>query len=1354
MADQLEKTYDPTRVQDEVLTWWADANAYHAEPNDPDRPNPYVIVIPPPNVTAALHLGHALNNTLQDVLIRWRRMVGDNAVWIPGTDHAGIATQTVVDKRLQAEGKPALKDYKKIEAETGNGREQFVAKVQAWKDEYEKRITEQLQAMGCSCDYQRQAFTMDEIRAKAVREAFFALFKDGLIYRGKRLVNWDPVTQTALADDEVEMETIDGHFWYMKYPIVEPTSRTREETVSPDPAHWRDTGQFVTVATTRPETMLGDTAVAVNPNDPQHAQLIGRHVRLPIVNRIIPIIGDDYVVIPDPDSSDDKARFASGFLKVTPAHDPNDYEIGQRHDLPIINVMAPDATISKDHGWTDWDQTAPDPFCEQLPGMDRYEARKAIVQWFEQQGLMDQVRDYRHAVGHSYRSHVAIEPYLSDQWYVKVTDDRLSGAALRAMAEDQRTSTEPGDTTSHARSQQDRARSQQSRAPQEAGFPCPGEQAFPAAYLLTFTTYGTWLQGDERGWVDAANNAFGEPVPIGDEQQDRRIFNECGQGQYTLDESAREGVLSAMLETARFRGWTMHALHVRTNHVHAVVSAYEKPEKVMSDLKSYATRRLREIGLAQSDENVWTRHGSTRYLWKDGAVAAAVGYVSQGQGEALNPPAYVGSHTDTQTSAGGQFSRLPLPHGRGSVGNGCGAAYQGQLRFVPERYARTFQTWHENIRDWCISRQLWWGHRIPVWSFDARGENPDVLEDLDEYRNKLQNLFDRYAAAHRLGGGEGSAYHVFVSKENWQFFVCCRTEEAGTLLELIDRSQPQVAFRNPGQGRPTSTVPALGQDANSHEIAYQIGQMAHRFTRDPDVLDTWFSSALWPLSTLGWPDDTAELATWNPTSVLSTAREIITLWVSRMVMFNIYFRGGVPFYDVFIHAMIQDGEGQKMSKSLGNGVDPLDIIHSHGADAMRFTLAKMTTHTQDVRMPVDLIDPHSGKTFQPTMTRDKAGHIVAASVQESPFAKGKKMVTSYGLASGEALPTEAMPLARNTSSKFDEGRNFCNKLWNAGRFALGTLGGGAGESQDESGQDPRSKNVGFGVEGATAASAMRLADRWIISRLARTIGVVDEALSKYEFNRYAQQVYDFFWRDLCDWYLEAIKPVIREGGDAAMQAQLVLGACLDASLRILHPIAPFITERLFGHLNSVQPSRGLPGLSIPPSELCMRAAWPQVEPGCVDDEAEQQFDTAQQIITAIRDTRNTYKVPPRQKLDVSVRCGQSVMDQIRPLIEHFAAVGCVEVGNTVDRPDDAAAAVVGEIQLFLHGLVDADEERKRLTKREAELVGNEKALAGRLNNKGYVEKAPAHLVEQTRNQLAEVQAELETVRRNLAALGD
>jgi valyl-tRNA synthetase len=1089
---ELAKQYRPEDVEAAVAKRWLDADAFHACP-DADG-DPYSIVIPPPNVTAALHMGHALNNTLQDILIRWHRMLGDNTLWMPGTDHAGIATQTVVDKRLQAEGQPALKDYKKIEAEGQNGREQFIEKVQAWKDEYEGVITGQLKSMGCSCDWERQRFTMDPQCAKAVREAFFRLFKDGLIYRGKRLVNWDPATQTALADDEVESQDVDGHFYYMKYPVIDDDGKA--------------TGEHVTVATTRPETMLGDTAVAVNPRDTVRGKFIGKRVELPIVGRHIDIIADEYVVMPDTsggESDDAKAKMASGFLKVTPAHDPNDWEIGQRHALDVINVMAPDGSISKDHGWDDFDNwlnsaTADKATLDALLGQSREQARKTVVKWFEAKGLMEEIKPYRHAVGHSYRSHVAIEPYLSDQWYVKVTDDRLRGAAIDAMVSEQR-------------------------------------------------------------------DALLEPYVY-----DRKLSREQ--------------------------------------------TANDAPDKLRPE----------------------------------------------------------------------------------------DAEWHDQLRFYPERYARTFQSWHENLRDWCISRQLWWGHRIPVWSY----------KNIDELENKALD---------------------------WECFVDWCDAHHG------ERIAYQQGLFNTQTGEECSApfIPEHGYicvlDAEDTEAIQFIE--SYGFAQDPDVLDTWFSSALWPISTLGWPEDTAELQTWNPSNVLCTAREIITLWVSRMVMFNTYLHGKLPFTDVFIHAMIQDGHGQKMSKSLGNGVDPNDIIHSHGSDAMRFTLTSMTTQTQDVRMPVDMVCPHTQKMFTPKFVITGAHQSkVAAPVQDSPFAKGKQMVSSFGLATGQAKPSEPggdMPLARNTSEKFDYGRNFANKLWNATRFALSKL-----EEADKSGTS----------EGGNFGATMNLADRWILSRTARTIEDVNNALGSYDFHNYAGRLYQFVWNDVCDWYIEAIKPTI--GTPEGARSRQVLAVVLDVSLRMLHPTMPFITERLWEALSEVAPKRGVRGLDPDENELLVTADWPVADRALVDLQAEDLFERLRTLVTMVREVRAVNKVPPRECVEVSVKLAEELVGQIgenKGLVESLANVKLVAVGADLEKPADAAVIVRPLAEVYLHNQLDADAEKTRLTKHLADVTGQIKNLEGRLSNEKYTRKAPAHLVQESRDKLAGMKRERDAVEKQLGELG-
>ncbi len=1093
LPSPLPTRYLPAEHEDRVRTRWDEAAAFHADPRRvlEGRAAPYCILIPPPNVTAALHLGHALNNSLQDVLCRAHRMMGFETLWMPGTDHAGIATQTVVEKRVLAEEGKRRTDFT---------REEFVAKIQAFKDEYEATITDQLKRIGCSCDWPRQRFTMDEVCARAVREAFFRLFRDGLIYRGKRLVNWDPVTQTALADDEVEMEEVDGHFYYLRYPLVHKPANPADPRDAQEvtwgelaargypgaDAHEPDDNAWLTVATTRPETYLGDTAVAVNPKDPRAISLRGLFVQLPLVGRIIPIVEDDYVVMADAKSEDAKARFATGFLKVTPAHDPNDYEIGRRHDLPIINVMAPDASISDRHGWSDVGDAAI------FLGKSREEARDLVVREFHARGLLERTVPYRHAVGHSYRSHVPVEPYLSDQWYVKVTDDSLRGAALRAMAPDQRTT------------------------------------------------------------------------------------NVCS------------------------------------------------------------------------------------------------------------------SSDDT-------------------------------LRFHPDRYARTFEHWHENLRDWCISRQLWWGHRIPVWHRRMTIKRGDSAE----------------------AGEFGACGLDHLARGEYEHGALRARDETG------DEVDPREVLRRDREKDRTFDLFVCydGSDPRDAQRLVEAG-----FTQDPDVLDTWFSSALWPLSTMGWPDadaaarDTgiddfpALLPAFNPTDVLCTGRDIITLWVSRMVMFNRYFldegagTGRLPFRDVYIHPIIQDGHGQRMSKSLGNGVNPLDIVHSHGADALRLVLCQAATATQDVRMPVDLVCPHCAHTFEPAWATTPAGHRVAAPHQACP-ACSKKMVTSYGVAGGHAKPTADAPLAMNSSTRFDAGRNFCNKLWNASRFALSIL------------EKPGEHDTGESV----AHASLSLVDRWMLSRLDSAVHACEQAIAGYQFAAYAQAAYDLLWRDFCDWYLEAIKPTV-----AASRAQRsVLAHVFEATLRILHPMIPFVTEAIFERARAVG-ADPLEGITLAPARkggLLATAGWPILDDDLHDESAEREFERIRALITAIRDVRSQHQTPPKRRIRLHAPADiVRLLASTEPIVQTLAGLHTV----TADAPDGPSVSFRFEgHELRLGDLadaVDAGAERERLSKRIADLDRSIGALEQRLANPGYTDRAPAHLVQQTRDQLDRARAERDAAAGLLEAL--
>ncbi|MFO0855721.1 MAG: class I tRNA ligase family protein, partial [Phycisphaerales bacterium] len=1070
-----------------------------------------------------------------------------------GTDHAGIATQAVVEKRVMKEEKKRRTDF---------SREDFVAKIQAFKDEYEATITNQLKKTGCSCDWDRQRFTMDDQCAAAVREAFFILFRDGLIYRGKRLVNWDPVLQTAVADDECYDEEIDGNFYYLRYPLVhalalEPGTphagfgKGHTHDVAPRPVTWDelaargypdaeshpgDQQAWLTVATTRPETYLGDTAVAINPHDPRAKALRGIFAELPLVGRVIPIIEDSYVVLPEryardeEEKNDPKAKMATGFLKVTPAHDPNDYEIGQRHKLNMINIFSPDGKISDKHGFSDVGDA------HLLVGLPREKARAKVVEEFKARDLFEGSKPTRHSVKHSDRSKAIIEPYLSDQWYVKVTDPRMAKAANEALVSSQRTTTPTNSTN-------------------------PTRERGPTS-------------------TDSAHRA-GSPA------------------------------------------------------------------------------------------------------------------------------------SSASTSA----------HAAGSSGT------EGSLTFFPERYAKSYEHWHDNIRDWCISRQLWWGHRIPVWSTIVDGTRSDFNDGADSPVGHLissdvdeMSLDEGNYIARLVDTSTGEVFHPTYDSEDLVNFVRGRHVKVYVCVRDENRDKAFLAHLENWGG----------------------------LERDPDVLDTWFSSALWPLSTLGWPDPTkfnaalnkGLLEAFNPSQTLCTAREIITLWVSRMVMFNGYLKGrgtgtpafqagsggaadkstsdtlahlpgleswgtrDVPFHHVFIHAVIQDGEGRKMSKSLGNGVDPLDIIATHGADAMRFTLCHMATNTQDVRLPVK---------------KDANGN--------------------------------------NTSEKFDLGRNFATKLWNAARFALSMIGSRDEETKtrrDEvSSSTPTTSSLNLSVSSS-------LLDRWMLSRLAAGSAAANAALENYEFHEYAQALYDLLWRDFCDWYLEGVKPTIASNPSQ----QAVLGNALSAIVRMLHPVMPYVTETLWEHMGKLQlPS--VSGVQLTHTKidalnkkreatgLLVHQAWPAVASSLRDEKSEARFDRLRALVTAIRDVRAAHQVKPsaRIALQVPKQLSEFVMDaDIKPLLMTFAGLESVSLREGA-KPE-GVAFTFESVEFFIPGIGGSKEtESARVAKQVAELEKSVATLEGRLNNPGYTDRAPPHMVQQTRDELAKKKQELDAAKAALAKLG-
>ena len=1087
MTRELPKQYDPSQVESDVYERWLDARAFAATPDQRDRS--YVIMMPLPNVTGALHMGHAMDNVMQDLLTRWHRMMGDNTLWMAGTDHAGIATQAVVEKRLlELEGK----------TRHDIGRKGLVERIWEWKDQFQARIVSQQQSMGCSCDWDRQRFTMDAVCARAVRWTFFAMFRDGLIYRGNRLVNWDCHLQTAVSDDEINHETIDGHFWHLRYPIIDPKPG--------EPEH-------VVVATTRPETMLGDTAVACHPDpaaalekatqdarerldkagekdrEAASAQLEalesrrethlpmlerlaamaadGRHVNLPLLDRPIPLITDTWA----------KPELGSGCVKITPGHDPNDYDVWTRHsdEIGMINILEIDGTLNANAG----------PY----QGLDRFDARKKVVADFEAAGLLERIEDHKVEIGHSDRSKTPVEPYLSKQWFVKM--------------------------------------------------------------------------GDVEGGVI------------------------CGRG--TSKEFVAPGLAQAAMDAA-------------------------------------------------SGE------------WK---------------------------------SATGR-----------------------DVQFHPDvRYRDTYLNWLSEKRDWCISRQLWWGHRIPIWSGTFSGD------ELASTLRKVEEFTGRDDVFAWIGRADESR-QVFDSSTTTDETLKALGDEAAEILVCLRDEDTEATA--------AAALESCG------------------LQRDPDVLDTWFSSGLWPHSTLGWPDpETAAietgqtalgkqegqadcLETYYPGSCLVTGRDIITLWVARMALMGLYNLGDVPFTDVFIHASILDGKGERMSKSKGNGIDPVDIIEKYGTDAMRYVICEMQTGMQDIRLPVQAISPFTGNLVDLATT--KHGSTIFTYI----CPESKKEFDVLG-----TMPD--IPAAKLISERFEVGRNFCNKLLNAARFAM------------------------MNLEGATFAPRqledLENEDRWILSRLATATEAVHSNLEAYNPSAAISSAREFFWSELCDWYLELIKPRLRNP-DTAPLAQQVLAVALDRVLRLLHPFVPFITEMLWEYLNELAPERGI-SEKLKGSNLLIHAPWPEIRKDWQADALEQRFAFLQEVTRAIRDIRGKYGIGPNQRLDASVRASGDAaakLETLRETLTHIGALESLEVSADATRAADAATAVVGEIEIFIAGVVDLEKEKARLEKQRSQLEGRVNGARKKLTNEKFLEKAKPEIVERERERLGELEAELEVLEKNLAEL--
>ena len=899
---ELPPQYNPQDVEERRYQWWDAQGFFRADVKKGHAP--YTIVIPPPNVTGILHMGHALNNTIQDILIRTKRMQGANALWIPGTDHAGIATQNVVERALAKEGK-RRQDL---------GREGFIRRVWAWKEQYGNTILYQLKRLGSSCDWRRTRFTMDEGLSRAVTEVFVRLFEQGLIYRGNYIINWCPRCQTALADEEAPREATQGKLYHIRYPLQEP------QPGGPS---------YIEVATTRPETMLGDTGVAVHPKDPRYQALIGQRVLLPLVNRLLPIFADEAV----------DREFGTGAVKVTPAHDPVDFQLGRKHGLDSLNVMTDDAKMV----------AVPKTY----EGLDRFDCRSKLIVDLEQQGYLGAIEEHQHNVGHCYRCRTIVEPRLSPQWFVKMQP--LAKPAIQAVK-------------------------------------------------------------------------------------------------------------------------------------------------------------------------------------------------------------------------------------------------QGTVTFVPERWTKVYLNWMENIQDWCISRQIWWGHRLPVWYCDRCGLDAAV--------------------------------------------------KTGLLRSSAKDRQPSgiIVSRTPPTQCPRCESTDLRQDE--------------------DVLDTWFSSWLWPFSTLGWPERTKDLAYFYPTAALVTAQEIIFFWVARMIMAGYVCMGKPPFARVYIHGTVRDMTGKKMSKSLGNIIDPLEIIKSYGTDALRYTLITSTAIGQDIFL---------------------------------------------------------------SEERFAAGRNFANKLWNATRYVLS--------------QPAATPKAG--------KAALSLPDRWILSRLQRTITRVTESLEAFLFNDAANALYDFLWHDVCDWYLELSKHVPENQRPATRQTLLTV---LEAALRLLHPVMPFVTEELWQRLPPTVRGKG----KAAPASI-MVAPWPKASAKLLDPEAEASMERFKAVVTAIRTTRAELNVPHDRRPSIHLIAKPSKVRlflDLNVLLQAMAQVGDITVAASGRRPKDAAAALVEGIEVFvpLAGLIDV---QKELTRLKQQVEGLNRQLAqvdARLRDEQFTSKAPKDVIEQAKDRRTHVQESLKKLSEHLAVL--
>ncbi len=1080
--------YRPADIEGKWYKKWLESAIFTPEVDSSKEP--FVVVMPPPNVTGSLHIGHALNMTLQDISVRYKRMNEYNTLWLPGFDHAGIATQWVVTKQLEKEG------INKFEL----GREKFIEKVWQWVPVARDTIKKQIETIGASCDWSRQRFTLDEGFARAVREAFSKLFEEGLIFKAPYIVNWDPKDRTAISDLEVEYKEERGNLWYIKYPVVDQ--------------HGVETGEFIVVATTRPETMLGDTAVAVNPQDERYKDLIGKKVKLPLapekrktwdgkeVSNLIPVIADDYV---DP-------GYGTGAVKITPAHDPNDFEVGQRHNLPMVIVMDESAVMNENAG--------------EFKGLDRYEARKKIVKKLKEEGLLEKVEEIVHNVGHSQRSGAVVEPYLSVQWFVNTKE--LAKDAIKVVEE--------------------------------------GKVRFiPENWKKT---YLNWMY-EIRDWCISRQIWWGHRIPVWE-------CKNCGEFNAFSDRvfgTTAEKVIFNMYGDTRIG--QIFSLEEVESYLYS--QNFNQPDK--TNLEFYE-----KVVFNTEIPELKTKDTLKQFLDEN-------------------------------------YTKVP-------VMNPDGIEDKEKIGFVPHAVFFLYvngligKTFDEND-----VYQAYQKHKDKIkFIYDSvlKGiKKEEILED----KEKLKKwLFD----------------HAYGNCKNGRIFFSEMQEKFSIIEDHI------------------------------REIRYYIDLSckkckSHNLKQEEDVLDTWFSSALWPFGTLGWPENTPDLKNFYPTSLLVTGFDIIFFWVARMIMMGMHFMKEKPFSDVYIHALVRDEKGEKMSKTKGNVIDPLDMVEKYGADSLRFTLAALAAQGRDIRL-------------------------------------SEKRIEGY--------------------------KHFANKIWNASKYVLTNLE----NNQAKLFEDIKSVNLSY-------------EDKWVLTRLQECIRDAHRAMEEYRYNDYANTIYDFFWHEYCDWYLEFSKERIYKGTDEDKSAALTtLVYVLDKSMRLLHPVMPFITEEIWQNL----PFKDAPYLPV--------AQFPQVDERLIFEEEKNIVEGIKELISSIRNARADFGIPPSKKVDVYIKPSSPELEEtikaMEPSIKLLAKIDNLLVGTGIERPANTVVAVSKDAEAFIDiaGSIDVEKELERQEKLLKDVEKSISISEKKLSNENFVKKAPPHVVEKEKTLYQQLKEKAEKIKQVIQAL--